>query len=166
MTKPRNPVSFERALAKIAGLLGWPECANIVSQSERTVRNWSDPDTSSAIRLDAALALDIAYRAAGGDGAPMFQCYALRLEMESAARAADGERLAALTALAMKEGGEAFSALALALRPGATAIDRAVARRETEEAIEALTHTLHDLGNDPAPCAPAERHHFTTGEEP
>lgn len=150
MTKLRAPCSFENALAKIAGVIGWEAAARIAGQSERCVRNWSDPDTEAGIRLDAALKLDVAYRAAGGDGAPMFQCYALRLEAETEAACADSAALCQATALAAKEAGEAVSALVMASRPGASHSDRVVAARETEEALGALTSSLSLLGPVPA----------------
>ena len=146
MTKLRPALSFELALAKIAGLIGWDKASDIVGQRERTVRNWSDPDTQAGVRLDAALKLDIAYRAAGGEGAPMFQCYALRLEADCAEAMACKDALAASAGEAAREAGEATAALIAASRPGATEADRQIAIRETEEAIGAFTASLAKLG--------------------
>lgn len=149
MTKRRAPLTFENALTRVAGLIGWDKAAAIVGQAERTVRNWSDDDTTAGIRLDAALKLDVAYATAGGDGAPFLQCYALRLEMEAAAACADSRELAKKTAAAAKEAGEAVAALIMASQPGAAPADRIIAKRETEEAITALTNTLPNLGAGP-----------------
>ncbi|MDP8995108.1 MAG: hypothetical protein M3N07_09045, partial [Pseudomonadota bacterium] len=102
MTKRRAPLTFERALTSVAALIGWPRCAEIVGKHENTVRNWSDPDTSAGITLEAALSLDVEYRKAGGDGAPMLQCYATRLEADTLAACADTVEIARCVALAAK----------------------------------------------------------------
>jgi len=142
MTKARAPLTFERALVRIADELGWPQVADIAGKDERTVRNWSDPDTSANMTIDVALRLDVAFRAAGGEGSPLFQVYALRLEADTCVACADSQRLAELTAVSAKEGGEAIAALVVAAQPGATPQQRARAELEAEEAIRALTETL------------------------
>lgn len=145
MTKRRDPLTFERALTKIAGLIGWAAAAKIVRQAERTVRNWSDPDTSASITLDDALALDVAYRVAGGEGAPMFECYALRLDTDTLAARPSADALLKSTAAAAKEHGEAIAAVIAASRPGASAADFAIAERELEDSIHAEKNTLATL---------------------
>lgn len=157
MTKVRPPLTFELALAKVAGLLGWSRVAEIAGRTERQVRNWSDPDATGALTLDHALALDVAFRQAGGEGAPLFQCYATRLEVETNAACADAHAQAARVATAAKEAGEAISAQILACRPGASPASRELARRETEEAIGALTNTLPDLGAGPGSSVSGSR---------
>lgn len=142
MTKERPALSFELALTKIAGLITWKRVAEITGQAERTVRNWSDPDTSATMTIDAALRLDAEFRAAGGAGAPLFQVYGLRLEAETGEACADSHRLAQLTARAAIEGGEAIAALIAAAQPGASRQILARAELEAEEGINALTETL------------------------
>ena len=161
MTKLREPLTFEHGLARIAGLIGWDSVARICRQSERTVRNWSDPDTSASIRIDDALALDIAWQAAGGEGAPMLQVYMRRLELEAAAACGSSAALSEKTSKAAKEAGEAIAALVLAARPGATPADKAIAKREAVQAIDALTSTVPMLdaagalgGTDAGPGGP------------
>lgn len=145
MTKRRLPVTFENALTRLAGTIGWAEVARICGAAERTVRNWSDPDTSAAITLDAALALDLAWRGEGGEGAPMFQCYRLRLEADAVDCFAAGDQLALAAARTAKESGEAIESAIIASRPGATEADRHAAEKELEEAISAATTTLATL---------------------
>ncbi len=145
MTKRRDPLSFELALTRIAGLIGWTAAAKLLGQSERTVRNWSDPDTGAGINLDAALKLDVAYQAAGGDGTPMFDCYATRLQVETRAALWSSDALAAFAATSAKEGGEAIAASINAARPGASTADKVIAEREIEESIAALHDTLRCL---------------------
>ena len=145
MTKRRSPLTFERALTKIAAQIGWEKAAEIVGQSVRTVRNWSDGDTGAGVRPDAALKLDVAYRAAGGDGAPLLQCYATRVETDLRVACADSVALAKLIAVAAKEGGEAIQFAVLAASPGASEADRVRAVQEIEESIAAQTNTLTTL---------------------
>jgi hypothetical protein len=145
MTKVRPALSFEAAIAKVAGHIGWVVVAQICNRSERTVRSWSEVEIPGAITMDAALALDAAYAAAGGDGAPFLRCYALRLQADTIAAQASTDELARKTVAAIKEGGEAHAALVAATRPGATAADRAIAEKEVVEAVDALTNTLATL---------------------
>lgn len=154
MTKTRAPLTFERALIRIADVLGWERIAEITKKDVRTVRNWSDPDTTASVTLDVAELLDVAYQAAGGEGAPFLQCYALRLEKAVAVASCDAELRMTRAAEAVKESGEAGAALVMAARPGATPADRAIARRETEEAIRALTNTLSTLDEGPVVQSP------------
>jgi hypothetical protein len=146
MTKARDPLSFELALTRVAGRVGWDVVASIAAHSERTIRNWSDPDTgpaaAAAISLDLALKLDVAYRANGGEGAPMLQCYSTRLETETAAALADVAAIAHSAAIAAKESGEAIAAAIAAAQVGASPAQLAAAELELEQVICAFTDTL------------------------
>lgn len=145
MTKLRPALTFEAAIAKVAGIIGWANVAKICGRSERTVRSWSEVEIPGSVSMDAALALDTAYAAAGADGAPFLSCYALRLQADTIAAQASSEELARKTVAAIKEGGEAHAALVAATRPGATDADRAIAEKEVVEAVDALTNTLATL---------------------
>lgn len=149
MTKLRPPVSCELALTRIAGLVGWERVAVICDQAPRTVRRWSDPDESpaagDALSLERATCLDAAYRAEGGDGAPLLQCSALRLEAALAASMVDQAAIAASAARSAKEHGEALAATFAAARPDAGQRELAAAERELEESIAASTDTLTKL---------------------
>ncbi|HEX8402261.1 MAG TPA: hypothetical protein VF628_11220 [Allosphingosinicella sp.] len=152
MTKVRPPLTFELALTRVAGLLGWDRSAEILGVAERTVRDWSDPDTvplaGRALCVEDCIHLDVAYRAAGGDGAPLLSCYALLFETELTT-SADNGALVRHIARAAKETGEALAASVLASAPGATAADRELARREGEEAIGCITNIVTILGAAP-----------------
>lgn len=152
MTKRRAPLTFDNALANIAGKIGWAEMAKVVDQSERTVRDWGDPDTGRGCPIAAALKLDLAYQAAGGIGAPMHETYSLMLEDAHAERFADKVALALRTSAVIREVGEAGEALVLAALPGSTDADLATALREVEEGISALRATVPFLkkGEPPA----------------
>lgn len=159
MTKTRAPLTFDNALVKIAALIGWEAMAAVVEKRERTVRNWSDPDTGEQCPIGDAHKLDLAYQAAGGEGAPMFETYALLLEVARAERFADQAELARRLQTAMKETAEAHSAILSATIPGADLSPQAVAqrRREVEEGIASLTATLPLLADDAGSDSPAAR---------
>ncbi|MFN3819920.1 hypothetical protein [Blastomonas sp.] len=144
MTKPRAPLSIDAALARIAGHLpgGFDDMAQVAGRAVRTVRNWSDPDTAEQIPLDCAIALDLAYMAAGGECAPLFETYAFKLELAQMEHFACNIRLARHTADVIREGGEAHSALVRATLPGASAADRRIALQETTEAIDFLKRVV------------------------
>lgn len=142
MTKLRAPLTFENALTKVAGHIGWPRVALICGQAERTVRNWSEPDTTAAITLEAALQLDKSFHIAGGDGTPFLYCYATRLEAEKMAASPELAALIASAAQSARETGEAVEAMLGAASPTATRADFAIARREIEESLVALNNAL------------------------
>lgn len=145
MTKLRRPMTPYRALSRIADVLGWDGCANVVEKSEWTVRKLSDPDTGRDISLQDAIRLDRAYRRAGGVGAPLFEAYAAALELGG--NGADQRRaeLVAASSIAVKETGEAISA---ALAAATTAEDPATRLRainEVEEGMQAFQALLISL---------------------
>lgn len=143
MTKRREPMTFHSALTKVAAQIGWDRCGAICGVTERAVRNWSDPDTESEIRMLDAERLDRAYLAAGGDHAPFHRVYSLRLEI--AQREAAARDLTMTAASAAKESGEAVAAMIeAASRKGDLAAIRA-ARKEGEEAIASLQQGLAAL---------------------
>lgn len=150
MTKRREPLTFHRALTVIAARIGWDKCAMVVGRSERLVRMWSDPDADSEISILDAFRLDRAFIAAGGDHGPFHQVFTVQLEL--AARESASTDLAFAAGKAARESGEAVSALIEAAASNDPAKRRA-ARREAEEAIEALTDGIaaldrHGVGED------------------
>ena len=135
--KTRRALTPYRALHEIADLLGWDGCASVLGKSESLVRKWADPDTEREISYQAAIRLDAAYMRAGGKSAPLFECYAARLDLsndEDEDRAGTMEAVSA----AAKEAGEAIAA---AIDSVGRANDLAARNRaviETEESIGAL----------------------------
>jgi hypothetical protein len=148
MTIPRQPATFELALAKIAALLGYDGCATVLGKSESHVRKLGAPDTEREISLRDAVRLDAAWRRAGGEGAPLLECYALQLDLGAADTESSSSGLVmAGAALAAKESGEAVAAaLALAgdMRDPKARLN---AVREVEEAISELSHLLTRIMN-------------------
>lgn len=158
MTKLRAPLSIDAALARIAGQLdgGFDDMARIAGRAVRTVRNWGDPDTPEQVPIDCAIALDLAYIASGGTGAPIFETYALKLELGEAAQFADRLDLLRHAQSVARETGEANSAIIGATQPSATDADRLHALREVTEAIDALKSAIPLLG--PQPSASGDVH--------
>lgn len=144
MTKDRAPLSIDAALARIAGKLpeAYKDMARITGRIDRTVRNWGDPDTREQIPVDCAIALDLAYMAAGGTGAPIFEAYALKLELAEAAKFGDRYQLLHHAQDVARETGEANAAIIGAAHPGATKADRARALTEANEARQALDKVI------------------------
>ncbi|KUR80780.1 hypothetical protein AQZ49_01765 [Novosphingobium sp. FSW06-99] len=141
-------MSVDAALARIAGHIpgGFAEMARIVDRNERLVRKWGDPECRERMPIEDAIALDLAYRAAGGDGAPIFEAYAAKLNHAGTDFFADQIALSRYAVTLIKECSEAEAAVVLAAQPGATARDRAEATREIEEAIAVLNRTRLMLG--------------------
>jgi len=137
MTKRRPPLSIDAALARIAGQLdgGWAAMAAATGRAEGTVRAWGDSDRREGIPLADAVDLDVAFQAAGGQGAPLFEVYALKLELACIDRFANHLEIAALLSSVIKESSEAECAMLRASLPGADAREIREALREVEEAL-------------------------------
>jgi hypothetical protein len=133
-------MSIDAALARIAGHLpgAWCEMAAVAGRTEHTVRAWGDPAKADAIPLPCGVALDVAYRKAGGVGAPIRDAYETLLDAAMAEEFGDQIELAYATANAIKEVGQAEHALILASLPGATDETIAAAEREAQEGLVAL----------------------------
>jgi restriction endonuclease Mrr len=142
MTKRRHPLTFENAMTAVASHIGWKETARIVGRSESTVRAWSDNDIKTTIPLEAALALDIAFHQAGGEGAPFFNCYANQVEAARADACPEIQAMITSAAKVAKETGEAIEATLDAATINASLADIAVAERELEQAINAHHNSL------------------------
>ncbi|MEM9965522.1 MAG: hypothetical protein AAGC58_09265, partial [Asticcacaulis sp.] len=135
MTKLRPPLSVYRALSRIADIIGWDGCAAVCGKTEWTMRKYADPDAEREISLRDAIRLDLAYRRAGGRGMPLFQAYALRLEIEEW-HDEDGCFIG-LAREAARESGEAIDAL-LGLTTGG---NPRAALKEAEDAHAAFGKT-------------------------
>jgi hypothetical protein len=145
MTKVRLPLTPYRALARIAELLGWDGCASVLGNSEWTVRKWSDPDAEREISFQDAMRLDAAFMRAGGEGAPLYECYAARIDLLARDDGSDSSKLLAAASRAAKELAEAVSASIDAAAQGG---NKALCRRaitEAEEGMEALQALFFSL---------------------
>lgn len=145
MTKARIPVTFPNAITRIAGLITFEDAAQIVGRSDRCVRDWSDPLSSALPALDQALALDAAYRAAGGEGAPIAETYAAMLDAQLAAETACCAALTEDIARAASEFGDAVAAGLAVTGEGCGTITIRVAMQEAEQAHSATGAMLRRL---------------------
>lgn len=152
MTKARAPLSIEDAIIRIAAQVdgGFRRMAEIVGRERRTVQNWSDPDTPEQVPVDCAIALDLAHIAAGGTGAPIFEAYALKLELADAAKFGDRHQLLRHAQELARETGEANAAIIGAAHPAASAADRQIALKEATEARAKLDEVIPLLAAEQA----------------
>lgn len=143
MTKRREAMTYEATVTLIADAIGWERAASICGVTERSVRNWSDPDSPIQIRLMDAEKLDKAYILAGGDHAPFGRLMASRLAASDAP--ANLPPLPEVAAKAARACGASVATL-IAIAHGSR--DRAKHRQflhETEEALGALMTAISVL---------------------
>lgn len=146
MTLPRDPISFAAALATIEKHIGSDLVRQIARRAQRTIDDWRHPEAPRTPPIDTALALDCAWRAAGGAGAPMLDTYRRLFEASAPiVIGIDDGQLPDLTVIAIKESAEAHAALLVALQPQASEYHRREAVREVTEAITALEAPLPHL---------------------
>lgn len=155
MTKVRPPLHIGQALDRIAGFLpnGWQDMATVCGvDSAHTVRAWGDPDKPERqLSLERAIALDIAYQRAGGDGRPLFETYALQVEVAREQAFACEVELARRTCAVIRESGQAHEAMVNATLPSATQADREKAIRELEDVLREVTSSIALLRSPRAP---------------
>lgn len=144
MTKLRPPLSVHAAIARVVGQLArdYDEAAEITDCKPGTIRAYGDPDRREEIPVTHAIALDLAYMASGGEGAPIFEAYAHKLELAELAQFADRIALHKQVVRVIQEGGEAHAALVRACQADATSADRVAALRESAEAFEEMKRVI------------------------
>lgn len=144
MTKLRQPLTQYRALETVAELLGWETCAEIVELSLSMTRKLGDPDTGRELKYRDAIRLDVAFRQAGGTGAPFFDCFGARLGIDTAPAPGCSFGLLAASGAAAKESGEALAA-AIEAAHSTDPATRQRAIREAEEGVQAFVTLLNNL---------------------
>jgi len=146
LTLAREPLSFPRAITKIAAVIDYPDMARVIGRSESLTRKWSHPARKAFPTLAQAVAIDGAYVAAGGDGTPLLEAYAQQLDVAIGREIACQLALSAAVAVAAKEFGEAVAASLAVARPGAPnqgAVFHAL--NESEEASAAMAVVVRHL---------------------
>jgi hypothetical protein len=141
MTKARIPGTWSAAVTQIADYLGVPAAARAAGVGERTIYKWSDPDMATTPTLAQALALDLAFADAGGDGLPLLAIYQAAMECSAIAVEPCRKALVEELARASKEFGEAVEHSLVAARPSATRTHVLRAMTETAE-LEQATKTI------------------------
>ena len=145
MTKLRAPLTFADATTRVAGVIGWDTMARMSGRAERTVRAWSEPDSTASPQIDQALAFDAAYRKAGGDGAPFLDAYAFQLDIAIERQDACARALLGELAIAAKESGEAFAAAIAVTSSNASPLDAHRAFAEAQQAATACDAVVRRL---------------------
>lgn len=149
MTKPRDAMSWERPISVIGAAIGWDAAAAAVSAhrgrplSASAVRNWTDDGRSALPTVQDALALDLAFIAAGGDHAPILSAMAAHVGI--ALQAAPSANLVLVAADIADETGDAVSAVLKASQPGATRGQVEIAKTELLEARNTIDDALRVL---------------------
>ena len=148
--KLRAPLSTDQALARVIGQLprGYKDAEQATQRSESYLRACGDPDRRERLSFDDAIALDIAFQEAGGEGAPLADHSLLRVEMGSQARLAQRFGLFDQTEQVIREGGEAAAALVRLCQPGAGLREQREALRELVEAVEVMKPLIVALERD------------------
>lgn len=110
MTEIRTPHGFPAAMKQVANLIDWPACAAIADKTVRMVQYWGQDSCSATPPIAIALALDVAYQRAGGEGAPFREAYAF--QFKESIKALDPCRRALAEAIAdvARESGDALAA--------------------------------------------------------
>ncbi|MFC3097350.1 hypothetical protein [Alteraurantiacibacter palmitatis] len=163
MTKRRAPLSPEAALARIAGHLpnAWDDMAEALGKSASYLRQCGDPDRREQLSVTDAIALDLAYARAGGQGYPLRESYDAQLQIAEAECFGDRFSLLCQVETLITEAGQAHAALVRLVQPGSGEQERRIAARELAENFEALRPLLAllDAGAPVSPRAdlPRER---------
>lgn len=138
MTKPKTPNTSAHAVTRIVGLLGFELSREIVGRSKHCLRGWMNEDRTSCPTWRQAIALDAAFAAAGGEGAPLLEAYADQLEVTIARRTACHRALVAEIATVSREFGEAIEATVSLTQPGHSENGTRRALIEIDQAESAL----------------------------
>lgn len=146
MTKEREPLTYERALCKIAALIGWDQVGAVIGVGARAARMYGEPDLERELSLIDCERLDRAFIDRGGDHAPFQRTLTLRLGLSDSDGILCGDAFASAAEKVAKEAGEATAALIrVAAKPDCRATRR-TARKEARDLIEALGTAEAALG--------------------
>lgn len=151
MTKGRDPLSIDAALAKIAGQISgaWKGLAELTGYNVSTVRAWGDEDRKEQINLPTAILLDIAYQEAGGIGCPLYEAYGDLIRAAQAEKFGDKQQLQIATIEFMKENCEAETALLEASQPEAGRFEEEIAIKELIDVRNKADELLVKMGRKP-----------------
>lgn len=145
MTLLRIPFTFDDAMTRVAGVIGWAEAARIAGREVRTVRFWSEEGCTATPSIATAVKFDAAYRAAGGEGAPFAEAHAhilgKHIDRSDACRRALAEDLAT----AARETGEATAHAIIVATANASPRDTMRAIAEAEQGRNAMARLVRRL---------------------
>lgn len=134
MTTAAERFTFAHAARLTIGLIGSVKAAALVGRSEETLTAWKHSTNPRWPRIDQALALDLAYIDAGGDGSPFLDTLQALVD-----RARETEacliKFAAECAALTKDHAEFVGVAFDVMLPGATQRDRHRCLVEVQEII-------------------------------
>lgn len=134
MTALRDPDGCGHAIRRIVVQLGSVEAvADIVDKSVGCITDWASDQRTACPSWAQAIALDAAFRAAGGEGAPLYEAYGKQLDLSVKELTACHKALATGLAEASREWGEAIGAATLLTVPGFTPNQVLIADIELDE---------------------------------
>lgn len=145
MTKVRTPLTIAHAVTKIAGLIGHDAAGEVCRCKARLIYAWSDPECRKRPTLEQSIALDVAYRVAGGEGAPIHEAYAELVGLHVRQITADCRALRAEIGDAARETGEAIGCSLDVVDGNASPIVIHRALSQAEEARAATTALVRRL---------------------
>jgi len=158
VTKERDPGTMEDALLRVLGKLGMEAACAATRRQDHYLRAVSDPDKPTQnLTVPDMLALDEAYIAVGGIGAPLWETAGRLLKARCTTQFADAAALGQVGKDMVREGGEAFAAMFDVTQPGGG--DRHARRKalkeltdlqlKVSEAIGVLTVSLTEEAQKP-----------------
>lgn len=158
MTKATLPFTFADAAKRTIARIANADLERLLGRNWRSLKlAWQDRDNPRIPRIDQALALDIAYAAAGGDGSPFLDAFQVAVSVASVERAACRTALTTTIATFAKDSGELLAASIAVIHPDATQreIDRAlVEAQDVVTVADLFVRQLVDLSQHGAgPCA-------------
>lgn len=147
MTHPRAPRTYADATTRVAGVIGWEGVCSTTGRSLRAVRYWSDPESQTVPSIAQAQALDAAYIAAGGQGAPFLDTMEFQLGIQVQRQEACTRALLDEIAIAVSEAGDAMAAAIRVTQSNASPLDALRAFAEAEQAASAFDALMRRLSS-------------------
>ena len=138
MTHPRVPLTFPDAVSKVIGRIGSVDAARVAGISVDGLAKWSNPTNTALPRINQALALDNAYRDAGGEDAPFLDAFAFQLDVQGTEQRACRHALLKEIATVSLELGQALAAALTLAQSNASPLDAMRAFAEAKDAVDAL----------------------------
>jgi hypothetical protein len=146
MTKATLPFTFTDAAKRTIARIADAELERLFGRSWRSTADaWRNADNPRWPRVDQALALDLAYAAAGGDGSPFLDAFQVAVSVASIERDACRTALATTIATLAKDSGELLAASIAVIHPDATQreVDRALV--EAQDVVTGADSVVRQL---------------------
>jgi len=147
MTQLRAPRTYDEAITRIAGVIGWDRICQLTGRAVRSARYWSQPNCRTVPSIAQAQDLDAAYIAAGGPGSPFLDAFEFQLGQQLQRQDACTRELLSEIAIASKEFGEAMAAAIRVTQSNASPQDVYIAFAEVEQSARAIDALMRRLSS-------------------